>query len=165
MYSHAIGTMALCEALGMSHDERLRPAATMAIQFIIRAQDAKGGGWRYQPGQPGDTSVFGWVMMALRSGQLARIKIPKEVFQRAENYLASVSADKGGSQYSYQPGHGATPVMTAEALLIRQYMGWPRAKPALVAGAGQVAAHLLKDQERNLYYWYYGTQMPPQHAE
>ena len=70
MYSHAIATMALCEAYGLSRDPVSR-AAQKALAFIIEAQNPTTGGWRYSPGQAGDTSVFGWQMFALRSGQLA----------------------------------------------------------------------------------------------
>ena len=67
LYSHAIATMALCEAYGLSRDPSLEPAARRAIEFICNAQDPVGGGWRYSPGQSGDTSVFGWNIFALRS--------------------------------------------------------------------------------------------------
>ena len=36
MYSHAIATMALCEAYGLSHDQGLRGPAQRAINFIVR---------------------------------------------------------------------------------------------------------------------------------
>ena len=49
--------------------------------------------------------------------------------------------------------------MTAEALLSRQYLGWPRDYPPLVKGAAQVAKHLESAPERNIYYWYYATQL------
>ena len=51
MYSHAIATMALCEAYGLSQDPRLKQPAQRAIQFIINSQDPTTGGWRYSPGQ------------------------------------------------------------------------------------------------------------------
>ena len=49
--------------------------------------------------------------------------------------------------------------MTAEALVSRQLLGWPRDNPSLIKGAGRVAAHLEKSDERNIYYWYYATQL------
>jgi hypothetical protein len=49
--------------------------------------------------------------------------------------------------------------MTAEALLSRQLLGWPRDYPALVKGASQIAADLESSEERNIYYWYYATQL------
>jgi len=49
--------------------------------------------------------------------------------------------------------------MTAEALLSRQYLGWPRDYPPLIKGASQVARHLEVSADRNIYYWYYATQL------
>ena len=49
--------------------------------------------------------------------------------------------------------------MTAEGLLSRQMLGWPRNFPPLVKGAAQIAAHLETFEERNIYYWYYATQL------
>ena len=115
-----------------------RPAQR-AIQFIINSQDPVGGGWRYTPGQLGDTSVFGWQMFALRSAHLAGIKIPPKILKACSRYL-----DQAGDQkrvtYAYQPGRPPTPAMTAEALLSRQLLGWPRDFPALVKGVGQISA-------------------------
>ncbi|MGH7140561.1 MAG: hypothetical protein ACREHD_32910, partial [Pirellulales bacterium] len=66
MYSHGIASIALCEAYAMTHDKALEPYAQKAIDFIISAQDQRGGGWRYVPGIPGDTTVSGWQVMALK---------------------------------------------------------------------------------------------------
>ncbi len=159
MYSHAIATMALCEALGLTQDEALCPAATKAVQFLIKSQNLNDGGWRYNPNDAGDTSVFGWVMMALRSAQLAHIKVPGEVFKAATNYLDRAQTNKGGTQYGYVPGQGSSVVMSAEALLIRQYLGWPREKPELSSGVKHVSSNILEDKQRNIYYWYYATQL------
>ena len=158
LYSHAIATMAICEGYGLSGDANLMRPAQRAIQFIVDAQDPVGGGWRYSPGQLGDTSVFGWQMFALRSGHLAGIKIPAKVLKACSRYL-----DQAGDQkrvtYGYQPGRDPTPVMTAEALLSRQLLGWPRDFPPLVKGVGQISAHLQSTDVRNIYYWYYATQL------
>jgi hypothetical protein len=159
MYSHAIATMALCEAYGLSKDPKLKQPAQMAIDFIVQSQDPTSGGWRYYPGQAGDTSVFGWQMFALRSARLAGLSVPRQTIKGSRSYLDVASADKYGITYTYTPGRNATAVMTAEALLTRQYLGWPRDFPPLVKGAGQVAVHLEQDQERNIYYWYYATQL------
>jgi len=57
MYGHAIYAIALCEACARTRDRKLRDPAQQAVNFIVYAQDLKGGGWRYQPHQAGDTSV------------------------------------------------------------------------------------------------------------
>jgi hypothetical protein len=158
MYSHAIAAMAICEGLGLSGDPKLQRPAQRAVQFIINAQDPVGGGWRYSPGQAGDTSVFGWQIFALRSGNMSGIKVPKKVLKACSRYLDTAS-DQKKVIYSYQPGRPASPVMTAEGLVSRQLLGWPRDYPALIKGVGQVSAHLQEGGDRNIYYWYYATQL------
>jgi hypothetical protein len=159
MYSHAIATMALCEAYGLSQDPRLKQPAQRAIRFINEAQDPTTGGWRYFPGQAGDTSVFGWHIFALRSGRGAGIAVPRNVLNGCKRYLDMAAADQHRITYAYQPGRGASAVMTAEALLSRQLMGWERKYPPLVKGASEIAQHLQTYDQRNIYYWYYATQL------
>lgn len=159
MYSHAIATMALCEAYGLSQDPRLKRPAQQAIRFIVEAQEPTTGGWRYFPGQAGDTSVFGWMIFALRSGRGAGIPVPRSTLKGCTRYLDLATADRSKITYAYQPGRGATPVMTAEALLARQFLGWGRKHPPLVKGAAEIARHLDTYDERNIYYWYYATQL------
>ena len=113
MYSHAIATMALCEAYGLSQDPALRPAAQKAIGFIIDAQNVETGGWRYQPGQAGDTSVFGWQMFALRSARLSGLRVSKNVYRGCKSYLDLAATDGKRTAYSYTPNRPASPVMTA----------------------------------------------------
>ncbi len=159
LYSHAIGSMALCEAYGLSRDEKLRIPAEKAIRFIISAQDRGGGGWRYAPGQPGDVSVFGWNIFAIRSAGMAGIKVSKRVLKLCSKFLDESATDNARTTYSYMVGREPTPVMTAEALVARQILGWPRDFPPLVKGASVIAKHLEQSQERNIYYWYYATQL------
>jgi hypothetical protein len=159
MYSHAIGAMALCEAYGLSGDRRLLRPAQQAVDFIRAAQGTGDGGWRYQPGAPGDTSVFGWQMMCLRSASLAGIKIGLGTIRGVKNYLNLAAADPAGATYSYMPGHGPNLVMTAEALLCRQYLGAKRTAPFMLSGAGLVYEDLMSSDDVNIYYWYYATQL------
>ena len=44
-------------------------AAMKAAEYVVAAQDRESGGWRYVPGEYGDTSIFGWQVMALHSAQ------------------------------------------------------------------------------------------------
>jgi len=54
--------------------------------------------------------------------------------------------------------------MTAEALLMREYLGWSRDDPRLVAGLNWITSsenlvNFKSDQPgRNAYFWYYATQ-------
>ncbi len=159
MYSHAIASMALCEAYGLSKDPRLKNPAQMAIVFIAQSQNKEDGGWRYFPGMPGDTSVFGWQMFALRSARLAGLEVPRNVLRGCSHYLDEVSTDKFRTRYSYLPGRNESTIMTAEALLCRQYLGWLRDSPSMIKGASGVWDDLQSSDDRNIYYWYYATQL------
>jgi hypothetical protein len=159
MYAHGQGAIALCEAYALTRDPQLRDPAQKAIDFIVKAQHSAGG-WRYRPGQAGDTSIVGWQLMALRSAQMAYLHVPDDVFQRANRFLDSVQRDSVGGQYAYVPGQRATDAMTAEALLCRQFSGWPADHSGLVAGCRWLLDESPpSDKNFNMYYLYYATQV------
>jgi hypothetical protein len=158
MYCHGIATFALSEAYGMTGDSRLREPVRRAIAYTVAAQNPTTGGWRYVPGDPGDTSQFGWQWMALKSAELAGIPIPEKTRQAAIKYLQSVASGRAGGLASYRPSEPATRTMTAEALVCWQFLGMPREHPA-----GDEAGDFLLSElpaargQTNLYYWYYAT--------
>jgi hypothetical protein len=161
MYAHGLGSIALCEAYALTEDEWLREPAQRSIDFIVDAQHS-GGGWRYQPRERGDTSVVGWQLMALRSAQMAYLNVPTDVLERAMKYLDDAQTDSLGGRYAYMPGNGANLVMTAEALLCRQYAGWQQDHPGLVDGVEHLLEHVPRGGPRekiNMYYVYYATQV------
>ena len=159
MYAHGLATIVLCEALSMSGDDSLRPAAQRAINFIVRAQHEEGG-WRYHPGDEGDTSVVGWQLMALQSGKIAYLDVPKSTFERAGRYLDMVRGGRHGGLFAYQPGRGPSPAMTAEGLLCRQYLGWQKENLGLREGINRLLKEALpREDQPNIYYWYYATQV------
>ncbi len=158
MYAHGQGAIVLCEAFAMTRDEILRVAAQQAIDFIVAAQHRRGG-WRYSPGEEGDTSVLGWQLMALQSARAAGLDVPPETLELAGHYLDSVESDEG-ARYAYQPLDRPTEVMTAEALLCRMYLGWTKEYPGLERGVEYlVEDHLPSRRHTNFYYWYYATQV------
>ncbi len=104
MYSHGLATIALSEAYGLSGDKQVGQAAGRAVDFILRAQNKKDGGWRYNPGDAGDTSVVGWQLMALKSAHMAGISFSGDAFNQTSKWLDSVAVHDG-TEYSYQPGN------------------------------------------------------------
>ena len=142
----------------MTGDENLRSPAQKAVDFIVEAQHIEGG-WRYFPKQEGDTSVVGWQLMALQSAKMGGLQVPQETLELADHYLDTVGSN-GGSQYAYMHHQGPTPTMTAEGLLCRMYLGWNHDNPGLTRGVDFLAkSHLPSVNNRNIYYWYYGTQV------
>ena len=68
-------------------------------------------------------------MFALRSARLAGLSVSRNALRGCRVYLDLAAADPHKATYSYQPGRPGTHVMTAEALLCRQYLGWSRIPP------------------------------------
>ena len=127
------------------------------------------------PGIGSDTSVTGWMMMALKSGELAQLEVPKDTYQRIRNWLDRAQLSESRPYlYCYNPyaadsleqrgGRQPTYSMTAVGLLMRLYSGWRRDNPHMARGAD----HLLQsvpsvgtpsNPYRDTYYWYYATQV------
>lgn len=154
MYSHGLAALTLTEAYAMTNDPGLLKPAQLALNYIVYAQDPVGGGWRYRPKQPGDTSVTGWQLMALKSGHLAYLKVPGATILGANKFLDFVQTDNG-AKYGYTMP-AARPSMTSVGLLCRMYLGWKRDESALKAGVEYL--HALGPSP-NIYYDYYATQV------
>jgi hypothetical protein len=175
LYSHSIAALALCEAYGMTQDPELREPAQRAIDFIVTAQDKTYGGWRYTPGRGADTSVSGWMMMALKSGDLAGLEINSATYERIRRWLGYAQASSRQAHlYRYNPfapdtpsqrhGRSPTPSMTAVGLLMRLYDGWKRDDQAMIQGATYLQENpprlgTITNPQRDTYYWYYATQV------
>jgi len=159
LYTQALCTIAICELYGMTHDPRYKEPAQRAIDFCTKIQSPEGG-WRYFPGLGSDLSVTGWFVMAMQSARMAGLEVPSPTLDRIRGFLDSVSRE-GGSRYAYQTKEGASRSMTAEGLLCRQYLGWPHSDRRLQKGAEYLTEYLpnWKRGERNVYYWYYATQV------
>ncbi len=162
MYDQGIGTMALTEAYGLTQDERLKEPAQQAVDYIVRAQNEKTGGWRYNPNDPGDTSVFGWQVMALRSGEMAGLSVPDDTMERAGRWLSRVSGGKHGGLYGYQD-RAAKPAMTAEGMFCRQLLGTPPTEPRMQVAAQYLHTRLPQSKRMDFYYYYYATLALYQH--
>lgn len=168
LYSHGIASISLCEAYGMTRDPVIKEPAQRALAFIANAQSPTEGGWRYAPQRGSDTSVSGWQLMALKSGELAGLEVSHECYLKVEKWLDGAQSSSNPALYVYRPkaeqAHQREPsrVMTAESLLMRQYLGWKRDNPYMVEGANFLRANLPTLEgpgARDAYYWYYATQV------
>lgn len=175
LYSHAIAALALCEAYGMTQDESLRAAAQKSLDFIEASQDPQLGGWRYTPGQGTDTSVTGWMTLALKSGQLSGLRVDPKTFDGIRKWLETAETRQGGrAVYVYNPNapdtpqqrHGRDPSQTMSAVgaLIQLYLGNRRDSRILQDSADYLKENLPAmgtpdNPLRDTYYWYYATQV------
>ncbi len=160
MYSHALAAIALCEAYAMSQDRKLADPAQAALQYIMFAQDPEGGGWRYAPRSPGDTSVLGWQLMALKSGQLGSLYVDPRTLEGASRFLDSVQT-QDGAIYGYNRPD-VREGTTAIGLLARMHLGWKRSNPALARGIKYLSEK--GPSKVDIYYDYYATQVLHQYG-
>lgn len=171
MYSHAIATMALCEAVGMTGDPLVRPAATKACQFITASQHPISGGWRYLPGTDSDLSVSGWMLVALRAGALAGVPVAAETFNGVQGLVDRSASAVDPTRYTYNPRDSqqrrsplSVSCMTAVGALMRLHTG-VRAGNRLVARPAELLAAVspsygsAEQRARDAYLWYYASQV------
>jgi hypothetical protein len=155
LYSQGLAGIALSECYAMTQDQRLAAPSQAVLNFIMQAQDPHGGGWRYTPRQPGDTSAVGWQIMALKSGHMAYLEVNPLTVKKAVEFLESVKGDEYGATYGYtSPGKRLG--TSAVGLLCRMYLGWKKDNPGLQEGAAMIAK---AGPSKDLYYDYYATQI------
>ena len=163
MYSHAIGAIALCEAYGITKDEKIKSAALSAIKYTINAQHQQRGGWRYSPGQDSDTSVTGWQIMALHSARMAGIELPEKPFDLARKWLDFAGGGEHGGLYGYQSPTDISRAMVATGMFCRQLDLVPPSNPKMIESAELMKRYPIRDNNPDLYYIYYGTLALYQH--
>lgn len=158
MYTQAIATIAMSESFGMTGDQSLVDPIQRAIRFLYQSHNRQEGGWRYDPGQVGDTSVLGWVLMAFKSASMSGIEVPRHGFDIARAWLNKVGGASEAGLYSYKPGHRFTPSMTAEAMFSQELLGTNPSDPRMNRSVDLIMQNLPDwDADPNTYYWYYAT--------
>jgi len=156
MYCHGMGLLALCEAYALTGDPRIKPYVERGVAYTIAAQHPESGGWRYQKGDLGDMSQFGWQVLALESAKSGGLNIPDKTLTGMRRFLESVSSGRQQGLASYRPGERPSPTMTAEAIVCRVFMDQYR--PAHGSEAAEfLRGNLPRASHESLYYWYYGT--------
>jgi hypothetical protein len=153
MYSHGLAAMVLCEAYEKTRDNGLKQPAQLAVNHIAYAQDPVGGGWRYAPRTPGDTSVLAWQLPALKSAARAGLPIPAATMKGANQFLDSVMTDEAYYGYT-DPGRGTA--TTAIGLLSRMHLGWKKDHAGLKKGVQFLSQ--TGPSAGNIYFNYHATQ-------
>lgn len=165
MYGQAIGTMALCEAYGMTMDKQLLAPAQAAINYIQRGQGPNGS-WGYQPLTNGDTSIVGWQIEALHTAKLCKdIVVADAAIKKAVAFLDMAGAGSRKAAYGYTDNAAAAPgtSMTAVGLLSRYFIdGWGPDNAGMaegVAGMMKRATGAGDKPPLDLYFYFYATQV------
>lgn len=173
VYGHAICALAMVEAYGMSGSVMLHASAQKGIDFIHRAKNPYAA-WRYgvRSGE-NDTSVTGWMVMAMKSAKMAKLSVAEKDFFDVRDFLDKVTDDDGRVGYTTRGQLCVRPVgkaeefpaeysesMTAAGVLVRIMSGEdPASSDAIKKGAKLLTACPPRwDPPRlDYYYWYYGT--------
>ncbi len=163
MYDHGLAAIVLCEAYAMTGDPALAGPAQAALNFITTAQ-GRDGGWRYKPGDAGDTSVVGWQVMALKSGYMGHLQVPPSTIQGSMLFLDKVQADEGATYGYTAPSATFRKGNTAVGLLCRMYTGWKKENMAIVQGVDRISNYGPSKNGTDLYYDYYAAQVLRQYG-
>jgi hypothetical protein len=107
MYNHGFATLALAEAYGSVHDDRLGPALKKAVDLILASQKRNPfHGWRYRPeSTDADTTVSGACFVALIAARNAGMGVPDKAIDRALKFYSICQS--GAGTFSYTPGSGS----------------------------------------------------------
>jgi hypothetical protein len=205
LYNEALAAMAVSEAYGLTGSRVWREPAQRAVNFLQEAQrpsplGAGLWGWRYASRQEierfrrgagsedpelqkelydADTSVTGWCVMALKSGQLSGLDVKPESLAGGAafaRYVTQLGADgrptglvgyldaKGAGakvtgpndEFTYHPG-----AMSALGMCVRIFAEHDAEDPFLKAAAERIVQDLPEASKDRLsidyYYWYYAS--------
>jgi hypothetical protein len=181
LYNHAIGSLALVEAYGMTGSAVWRGPAQKSLDFISIARNPYYA-WRYgiKPGD-NDTSVTGWMMMALKSAALTNasghgkpLAFDAEAFDGIRTWIDKVTDEYGRVGYlSRGSGPARTPdmmdrfpaekseSMTGVGMLARIFLGEDPKKSEPIQKGVRLCLQRLpaweEDGSIDMYYWYYAT--------
>ena len=187
VYDHAIASLAMVEAYGMTYASTLKGPAQKGLEFLALARNPYGA-WRYgiKPGD-NDTSVTGWTMMALKSARLVNASdaargrspsfaIDEDAFDGIRSWIDRMTDPDSGRVGYQQRGSGpartpervdAFPAersesMTAVGVLARVFLGEnPATSKPIASGVRLCRARLptwnTSDGSLDMYYWYYAT--------
>jgi hypothetical protein len=187
VYNHAIAALAMVEAFGMTGSTNYKNPAQKALDFIAVARNPYFA-WRYgvKPGD-NDSSVSGWMMMALKSARLINnadikaakppsLQIDEDAFDGIKAWIDKMTDPDFGRVGYQQRGTGpARPTelvdkfpadksesMTAVGMLARIFLGEdPKTSDVIKKGAALCVKLVPKwdpnDGSIDMYYWYYAT--------
>lgn len=152
MYQHALATLALTEAYGMTRNPRIRTAIIKAINLIVETQHPEGG-WRYMPKvERGDISVTVMQVMALKAAVESGIYVPDDTMKRAIKFVKGCYNPKEKG-FAYMMGQGeAKFARTAAGMVSLQTVGLHK-DPVIP----DVVQYLMKTGDPNSkenHFWY-----------
>jgi hypothetical protein len=187
IYNHATAALAMVEAYGMTESPIFKTSAQKALDFLALSRNPYFV-WRYgvKPGD-NDTSVTGWMMMALKSALLVNedairrkkdppLSVDTDCFEGIKAWLDKMTDPDYGRVGYISRGQGpARPQelvdrfpneksesMTAVGLLARIFMHEDPKKSDVIKKGVDLCLKVVPtwnttDGSIDMYYWYYAT--------
>ena len=153
MYEHALATLALSEAWGMSDRKEIRDTLKRAVEVILHAQSASGG-WRYQPRpQDADISVTVMQIVALASAKEAGIDVPSPVIEKATRYVKGLQVQSSGG-FGYTSAASPEFARSAAGVMALLMCGERNSRP--VSLGIEYLRKLPDSKFRESKFYYYG---------
>lgn len=171
-YDHGICTAAIAEAYGLSGRRDLKRSAMKAIEYLKTTKSPEKG-WRYGRGKgESDTSVTGWMLMALKSAEWAGVEIEGRLQTEGLRTIEDLTGSDGKVGYSAKSRDSvrlvpallkfpvdSTEAMTAVGLNALLFHGESKNSPTVSKMTNRLLALLPKwdTPQLDMYYWYHGT--------
>ncbi|MFT7619708.1 MAG: hypothetical protein ACI97A_003364 [Planctomycetota bacterium] len=176
-YNHSIGALAMIEAYGLTKSPLFKTSAEKGIAYVQQCQNPYKA-WRYKEADgQNDTSVTGWMVMALKSAKNAKVAIDDRRFGWALDWVEEMTDEESGRTGYIRAGE--PPVrepnkkeefpgeesesLTAVGICCRVFCGQdPTQEKMIKLGVENLLSKKLPvwDQAKgsiDMYYWYYGT--------
>ncbi|MFH0887897.1 MAG: hypothetical protein V1871_01660 [Planctomycetota bacterium] len=181
MYNQALATYAMADLYALTMDNPagvyFKDSVERAVKYILDAQNP-GKAWRYQPksGQ-NDTSVSGWVTMALKAAEGSNIPVPPEAFNGIKSFFDDVTdknygkvgytelgslAVRGDEDQRLVNANTIPPSLTAIGIMARIFIDKKTTDPLIKLGISQILSKLPAWDTSNpciidYYYWFYAS--------
>jgi len=181
MYNQALATYAMADLYALTMDNPagviFREPVERAVKYIVDVQNPNKA-WRYQPkGGSNDTSVSGWVAMALKAAEGCNIPVPPEAFNGIKSFYDDVTdktygkvgytelgslAVRGDEDQRLVNANTIQPSLTAIGIMVRIFIDKKTTDPVIKLGVSQILSRLPAWDTSNpciidYYYWFYAS--------
>jgi hypothetical protein len=171
MYNHTICALAMTEAYGLTGSSLFRDNAQKAVDFTIAAQNP-GKAWRYgYKCGDNDSSVSGWAVMVLKSGELSGLVFPPSGYEGTRRWYDEVTESSYGRVGYNAPNTGKVFIpgknehfehneaLTSIAMMARIFMDKNKHDARLSNGAELLLRNkpVWNTNAIDYYYWYYAS--------
>jgi hypothetical protein len=174
-YNHAIAALAMAEAYGLTLSPLFKQSAQQGIDFVHKCQNPYLA-WRYgvRPGD-NDSSVSGWMIMALKSAKTSGLRVDPSAFEGMRHWIEKATEPEYGRVGYTTRGSGpARPTelmdrfpadrsesLTAVGVLSRVFLGEDPARSEMIRKGTELCLKALPEWNPeagtiDMYYWYYG---------